>query len=313
MYSDAEAVPESVFEPYRQESVRNLYEETPVSDQIFEVYRQLYSYDAADLEPVVEARHEEGQDWIREKVSFSAAYGDERIIAQLYLPKNSSPPYQTVLYFPGSGATTSGPTDFFENTIEFKRNVSFIMKTGRAVLYPAYKGTHERKDGIDPDLHGSSEPTHEFSDYQIKVVKDVRRSLDYLDSREDIAVDRLAFYGFSWGGFVGNIALAVEDRFRAAIINVGGLDAFDRSRPEVELLNFAPRVTVPVLMLNGRYDLAVPLESCAKPMFHFLGTAESDKVLKVYATDHWIERKELIKESLAWLDSYLGPVERAAQ
>ena len=64
-------------------------------------------------------------------------------------------------------------------------------------------------------------------------------------------------------------------------------------------------------MLNGRYDLATPLESSAKPMFHFLGTAEPDKVHRIYDTDHWIEKKELIRESLDWLDTYLGPVERA--
>jgi dienelactone hydrolase len=310
-FSNAETVPEGLLVPYRDESVRNLYDETPVSDQVFEVYRHLYSYDATELEPIVEARHEDNKDWIREKVSFKAPYGDERIVAQLYLPRNGSPPYQTVVYFPGSSAVTSGPTDIFENSPEFKENVSFIMKSGRAVFYPAYKGTHERKDGIDPDLHLSGEPTHENSDYQIKVVKDVRRSLDYLESRDDIDADRLAYYGFSWGGLVANIVLAVEDRFRAAIINVGGLEAFARPRPEVDLLNFAPRVTVPVLMLNGRYDLAIPLESCAKPMFHFLGTEEPDKVLKIYDTDHWIEKKEVIRESLAWLDTYLGPAENA--
>jgi dienelactone hydrolase len=312
-YPDTEAVPASLFDPYREESVRDLYEETPVSEQIFEVYRQLYSYDAAEIEPVVDARYEGKRDWLREKVSFKAPYGDERIIAQLYLPKNALPPYQTVVYFPGSAAVTSGPTDIFENSVEFKGNLSFIMKSGRAVLYPAYKGTHERRDGIDPGLHVSYEPTHEFSEYQIKVVKDVRRSLDYLETRDDIDANRLAFYGFSWGGEISNIVLAVENRFKAAIVNVGGLIAYGASRPEVDPLNFAPRVTVPVLMLNGRYDLAVPLESSAKPMFHLLGTKEPDKVHRIYDTDHWIEKKELIRESLNWLDTYLGPVEKAAQ
>jgi dienelactone hydrolase len=313
MFSDAEPVPGGLLEPYRQESIRNLNHETPVSDQVFKVYRQLYSYDATEIESVVEARHEDGNDWIREKVSFKAPYGDERIVAQLYLPKKGSRPFQTVVYFPGSGAVTSGPTDNFENSFEFKYNVSFIIQTGRAVFYPAYKGTHERKDGIDPDLHLSGEPTHENSDYQIKVVKDVRRSLDYLESRDDIDADRLAFYGFSWGGVIANIVLAVEDRFKAAIVNVGGLISYGPPRPEVDPLNFAPRVTAPVLMLNGRYDLAIPIETSAKPMFHFLGTEEPNKVLKIYDTDHWIERKELIRESLNWLDTYLGPVEKAAQ
>ncbi len=40
--------------------------------------------------------------WIREKVDFTAAYADERVSADVYLPLGSEPPYQTVTYFPGS-------------------------------------------------------------------------------------------------------------------------------------------------------------------------------------------------------------------
>jgi hypothetical protein len=43
-------------------------------------------------------------------------------------------------------------------------------------------------------------------------------------------------------------------------------------------------------------------------MYHWLGTPEEDKVLKIYDTDHWLDTKELIRESLNWLDEYLGPV-----
>jgi hypothetical protein len=47
-------------------------------------------------------------------------------------------------------------------------------------------------------------------------------------------------------------------------------------------------------------------------MFDLLGTPAEHKRLMVYETDHYTPRTELIKESLAWLDNYLGPVERAA-
>jgi eukaryotic-like serine/threonine-protein kinase len=50
-----------------------------------------------------------------EKVSFDAAYGKERVTAYLFLPKNSSPPFQTIVYFPGSyaiyNALQLGPTN----------------------------------------------------------------------------------------------------------------------------------------------------------------------------------------------------------
>jgi dienelactone hydrolase len=310
-YPDREKIPSDVFEPYRSDAVRDLYNEKPVADEIFEVYRQQFSYDASALEPVTENRDEDGEDWVREKISFNAAYGGERVIAQLFLPRGAQPPYQVVVYFPGSAAVTAGSTDRLEEYFEFKYNVSFLVKTGRAVLYPAYKGTHERNDRIPGSFHDPSKETHEFADYQVKLVKDVRRSLDYLESRNDIDSESIAFYGFSWGGVVANLVLAADHRFKAAIVNVGGLDHVGRARPEVEVLNYAPRVTIPVLMLNGRYDLASPYQTSAKPMYDLLGTPESDKVLKLYNTDHWIDRRELIKESLAWLDKYLGPVEPA--
>jgi hypothetical protein len=43
-------------------------------------------------------------------------------------------------------------------------------------------------------------------------------------------------------------------------------------------------------------------------MYHWLGTPEEDKVLKIYDMDHWLDRKELIRKSLNWLDEFLGPV-----
>lgn len=73
-------------------------------------------------------------------------------------------------------------------------------------------------------------------------------------------------------------------------------------------LNFAPRVKIPVLMLNGRFDFFYPVETSEEPMFRLLGTAKGHKRRVVYETGHNIPRNELIKETLDWLDRYLGPV-----
>ena len=43
--------------------------------------------------------------WRMETVSFRAAYGNERVTAYLFLPDNAKPPFQTVVYFPGSTAS----------------------------------------------------------------------------------------------------------------------------------------------------------------------------------------------------------------
>ncbi len=311
-YLEGKTPPEKLFEPYRSDAVRDFTKEKPVSDEVFAVYRRLFDYDARDLLARVEARDDTRPDWIRERVSFTAAYGDERVIAQLYLPRTGRPPYQTVVYFPGSDAIRAGPSDDQEQRLFFKLVLSPLLKSGRAVLYPVYKGTHERSGGKQDyywALHDSGDPTQEYADYQVMVVRDVRRSLDYLASRSDIDSRRVAYYGLSWGGFVAPIVLAVENRFAAAVVVAGGLDPWARPRPEVDLPNYAPHVRLPVLMLNGRYDLVCPLESSARPMFQLLGTPPGAKALRVYESDHSVPRSELIRESLTWLDTYVGPVE----
>jgi len=79
---------------------------------------------------------------------------------------------------------------------------------------------------------------------------------------------------------------------------------------EADQLNYVTRVKIPTLMLNGRYDTGNPYDKCIKPLFDFLGTPDEHKDLKLYDTDHIPPRVEFIKETLAWLDKYLGPVNR---
>ncbi len=78
--------------------------------------------------------------------------------------------------------------------------------------------------------------------------------------------------------------------------------------PTADQINFAPRVRIPVLMLNGRFDFIFSVGSSQEPMFRFLGTPVEHKRRVVYDSGHDIPRGEMIKETLNWLDRYLGPV-----
>jgi hypothetical protein len=80
----------------------------------------------------------------------------------------------------------------------------------------------------------------------------------------------------------------------------------------VDLFNFAPRVTMPVLMLNGRNDFGRPKKSSQDPLFRLLGSPEKDKRQVVFETGHVPPTIEVIKEVLDWLDRYLGPVQTRA-
>ena len=79
---------------------RDLRNMTPVSDAVFEAWKSIYSFDHGNLAATVTAVDDSSAEWRLEQVSYGAAYGDERIPAYLFLPKNAKPPYQTILYFP---------------------------------------------------------------------------------------------------------------------------------------------------------------------------------------------------------------------
>ena len=182
--------------------------------------------------------------------------------------------------------------------------LEYIVGSGRAVVLPVYKSTHERRDELTSDFPTMSAM---FRDHVVMWSKDLQRTVDYLETRPDIARDRIGFLGRSWGAAMGTIMVATEPRLKLAIFHVGGF-YFQRARPEVEAINFAPRVRVPSLMLNGRYDFFFPEDTSQRYMFELIGVDESRKRWRVYDASHTLPRAEAVKETLEWLDLYFGPV-----
>ena len=280
---------------------RDFWKAKPVSDDIFKAFMSLYAYDKGELNPRVEETALM-QGWSREKVTFDAAYGQERVTAYFFLPKNVPPPFQTVVYFPGAFAFSDEKLDLAG--LEDTRG--FLIKSGRALIVPIYKGMYERRDGL---LAGSNSPPAARRDHEIAWAKDLGRSLDYLETRGDIDVTKVAYFGESVGAAEGAHLPAIEKRIKAAILVSGGFHLTIHYLPEADPFNFAPHVTIPVLMLNGRYDGTFPLESSARPLFHFLGTPAKDKKHVIYEGGHGaFPRPSAVGECLDWLDKYLGPV-----
>jgi eukaryotic-like serine/threonine-protein kinase len=281
---------------------RDFSREKPVSDRLFQVYKSLYLYDKTPLNAVVESTQQTDA-WKLEKVTFDAAYGNERMTAYLFLPGKKSPgspPFQTVVYFPGANALrqrSSADTPQLEM-------FDFVIKSGRAVMFPLYKSTYERGDGLK---RGYPNTTISYRDHVIAWSKDLDRSIDYLQTRSDIDHNKFAYEGVSWGAAMGSLFPAVEDRIRAIVLVLPGF-YLQKCLPEVDQLNFAPRVTAPVLMLSGRFDFIFPVGSSQEPLFLQLGTPTAQKRRVVYETGHDIPRDEMIKETLDWLDRFLGPV-----
>jgi formylglycine-generating enzyme required for sulfatase activity/dienelactone hydrolase len=273
--------------------------ETPVSDAIYTGFLPQFDYDRIALNAKVESRDTTPENWIAERVSFDAAYGGERMFAWIFLPKTGKPPYQTVVMFPGSGVIGAAPSTSTPDT-----RVSFVPSSGRVAVIPIFKSTNERSDSLHSDIPDKS---IFWRDHVVMWVKDYKRTLDYLSTRADIDTTKFAYFGYSWGGNMGGIIPAVEPRIKASMLYVAGL-TMERGRPEVDPFNYLPRTKSPVLMLNGKYDYFFPVASAQQPFFTRLGTPTADKKYIVFEGAHDVPRTELIKESLSWLDKYLGSV-----
>jgi len=277
----------------------------PASDAVFRSYRNQFSYDATDLKAVVENKKDQPE-WITEKISFDAAYPGERMQLFLFLPKNAAPPYQAVIYFPGMNVAYPGYTT--ENLEEREREtIRMVVTSRRAFVYPIYLGTFGRNKNF-PDSFTiiAGEDTHHYVELLTLVIKDFKRSIDYLETRQDIDSTRLAYYGFSWGSCMGAVIPAVDERLKTSVLVIGGF-LRRNIRPEMDQINYVTRVKVPTLMLNGKYDvIGFPYETTVKPMFDLLGTPKEHKRIVLYETDHFVSRNDLIKEMDAWLDKYLG-------
>jgi eukaryotic-like serine/threonine-protein kinase len=268
----------------------------PVAEDVYRAYLSLYDYDPAPLDPRLESVDDANPAWREERITIRAAYGSERLPLRLYLPKSSRPPYQAVVYFPGSGAVRSRSSQNLRLQL-----ADFLVRSGRVLVYPIYQGTYERRSNRPRGMN-------ELRDIMIQRGKDIRRTVDYLGSRPDIDSTRNAFYGLSLGAQLGPLFLAIEPRFRTGVFFSGGFETWDMP-PEADPVNFAPHVKVPVLMVNGRQDFDLPYATAQVPMFRMLGTPAADKRHAVFEGGHIPPRpQDAIKAVLDWLDDHLGPV-----
>jgi dienelactone hydrolase len=152
------------------------------------------------------------------------------------------------------------------------------------------------------------ENTRAYSDNVLKWIQDFRRTIDYVETREDFDISRLGYFGWSWGGWNGPIVMALDDRIKAGVYVSGGIPP-TLARPEASSASFASRVSAPVLMISGRHDVLRPVETFQKPMFESLGTPAALKRHAILEGGHAPPMNQLVRETLTWFDTYLGTVD----
>jgi dienelactone hydrolase len=213
-----------------------------------------------------------------------------------------------MILMPGSDVFFSGASLEGYDWSDYEPSVPAVLRSGRAIVLPVWEGAFDR--GIRWP-RGDDEAWLEWTRTRVlRWRQDLGTTLDYLQTRQDIDPERIGFLGISYGASNPLAILAVEPRLKTAVMVAGGLSLLD-AHPLVQPLNHVSRITLPVLMLNGRYDQGFSLDGRQKPLFDLLGAPPDRKKHVVYDAGHvGFPVRQEIREISEWLDTYLGPVRR---
>jgi len=172
----------------------------------------LYDYDKT---APLEAREEEAetQDGVRNvEISYrSPKLG--RVTGYLVLPAGSGP-FPVILWM---GGLNGSRDDMLSEALDLAKSGAAGLLLDAAVARPPY-----------PQLF-TYDPRERAT--WIRNIVDIRRGLDYLETRPEIDFKRVGYVGFSFGADTGMILASVDHRFSAIVIASGGATQLDMLKP----------------------------------------------------------------------------------
>ena len=270
----------------------------PMNDEAFTIYSRNFDIGRIDLKSKVLYEDKSNPLWVKERILVNLGYGSESMDILVFSPRDSYGKIGSVIIYPGANYFRTPPDVDEVNPGEY--GLDFIVKSGRAIVWPAIKDSMNR---ISPMTGSSREDVTRRWRERLKAwTVDTYRTIDYIETRNDLDPNNIFYLGMSYGSLYPTHTLLFEKRFNAALLYVGGAS---RSIPPLsDGLNHLPRITTPILMLNGEQDYLIP-KVVAERFYDQIGTTAENKRIVFYESGHWpLPRNQMIRESLAWMDKY---------
>lgn len=277
--------------------------------------RAFYDYDRslplnAELKQLPDANSAEAALRTRWHLAYDSAH-DQRVTAIFTLPNRFAPPYPAVILLAGSG----GHKD--SDYVRFAAEMMSALGYATLSIDAQYHGERARPNRSD-DVHDMASPT--VRDAWVQTVIDLRRAVDYLQSRPDIDASHIGYLGFSQGGILGGVFIGVEPRISCACLAIpgGGFVAWakalgyynDRNAKAIEVTaaiidpvnfigSFSPR---PLLILSARKDELIP-KFATEALYN---AARNPKQIIWYDSGHVLPPKALLVDARAFFVQHLG-------
>jgi dienelactone hydrolase len=255
-----------------------------------------FDYDRTAPIDLTAAGAEQEQGVAVRSITFASPRGG-RANALLFVPVGSGP-FPAVVMMPGSNQP---PASFRPTALELARRGAIVLVADQSQTRPGHTLL----------FSFTAAERNEF----VQTVIDVRRGVDLLIARTDVDPQRVAFWGFSHGAFIGGILAGVERRIGSYVLQSGGgadylrTNAPQRLRdpdalsaylasvasidPAVYLAHAAPSA---VLLQNGSLDTTYTAAGVAA--WH--AAASEPKKIATYQADHALNAAATA-DALAWL------------
>jgi pimeloyl-ACP methyl ester carboxylesterase len=276
----------------------------PVGDAAYSVLAQQLDYRRTPFAPHVEKAGSSNPAWTVERVMLPTGYDDASFAVQLFLPTERRPPFGVIFYLPHSGEFVAPVTTAQFDPSAGGVTLDFLPKSGWVLAVVAFDGAYERQWSVERRQSMSSAERFRLRLRHWRA--ELGRTIDYLATREDIDARKLGWFGISYGAAGMLPLLAIEKRIGAAVLYSGGVGPRGDLPGSEQVYNYLPRVTQPVLMLNGRYDIDSP-PGAQQALFELLGTPADQKKQVLFEAGHGnLPRFQVEKETLDWFERHLG-------
>ena len=227
---------------------RNFDDETDVSDEVFEVYKSQFDYPNTPLNVKISEVKSPNPNYSIEKFEMAPPYSsDEKLYGFILSSKEFKNMSVPIIEFPSARAIFSDKIIIDENLLKDRK---YMLDEGYSLIIPVYYNNYDREKPLKDWWPNQSE---EYKNAIIKIGKDFKRVIDYLETREDLDTKKLSYMGYSWGSVTSNILLAIDDRIKSAAIFIGGL-MLQKSRKEIEAHFYLRRIKIPILHIVGKLD-----------------------------------------------------------
>jgi uncharacterized protein len=259
-----------------------------------------FDYDRAAPIDLLAGELEQAAEAAVRALTFASPKGG-RANALLFVPPGPGP-FPAVVMMPGSN---QAPASFRTTALE-------LAKRGAIVLVADQSQT---RAGHTPLFSFNTTERDEF----VQTVVDVRRAVDVITARADVDPQRLAFWGFSHGAFIGGIVTGVERRITSYVLQSGaGADYLRTTAPQrlrepelggylAAIASIDPNLYVAhaspsaIFLQNGALDKTYTASGVAA----WQAAVSEPKKVATYDADH-VLNAAATADAFTWLASRIG-------